>query len=150
MTHQAVARVMLAILCGLQGLATAAVDLGRDHARNSAWTGHARFHVVWQTAAFVALAVFEIALVFAAGPFAEQRFYVAAALAGIPMLGFFAAFFGRAFYGGLLADAHGMPPISIRLFGAKCAIEINLAAEIAGLLVLIATVLLFRQRSLVL
>jgi len=144
-THQAVARDLLAIFCGVQGLATAFVDLNWNHARNSAWTGHARFHVVWQTTAFVALAFFEIALVIVAGPFAKERFYVAAGLAGIPMLGFFVAFFGRPLYGGMLADANGLPPIAIRLLGAECLIEINLAAEIAGMLALIAIVLLFRQ-----
>lgn len=147
MTHQAVARDMLAVLCGVQGLAAAAVDFNCNHMRNSAWTGHARFHVVWQATAFVALAVFEIVLLFAAGPLARQRFYMAAALAGIPMLSFFVAFFGRALYGGLLMDAHGVPPISVRLFGADKIIDLNVAAEVAALLILVAAVLLFRRQS---
>ena len=48
MTHQTVARVLLAALCGLQGLATPAIDLNRTHATNFLWPGHARFHIVWQ------------------------------------------------------------------------------------------------------
>jgi hypothetical protein len=100
-THQVIARDLLAVLCALQALATVAIDLNGNHARSAEWTGHARFHVVWQTTAFAALAVVEILLLFLSGPSARQRFYLAALLAAIPMIGFFVAFLGRELYGGL-------------------------------------------------
>ena len=93
MTNQAIARDLLAALCLLQGLATLAIDLNRTHATNPHWPGHARFHLVWQTAAFAWLAVLEVPLVLVGGPLQEQRFYLAAILASIPMFGFFSAFF---------------------------------------------------------
>src|ERR1700736_2148177 len=68
--HQLIARVLLATFCGLQGTATAAIDLSRTHAKHPAWPGHARFHVVWQTANVLVLSVFEIALISMSGPLA--------------------------------------------------------------------------------
>ncbi|MFP5275953.1 MAG: hypothetical protein ACLGPM_02465 [Acidobacteriota bacterium] len=148
MINQAIARDLLAVLCGLQGLATLGIDLNSKHARNTAWTGHARFHVAWQTSAFVLLAMVEIALLFAPGPAAAQRFYLAALLAAVPMLGFFLAFLGRTLYGGQLADVNGMRPLSVRLFGMPRQIDLNLAAEVVGLLSLIVLVFLFRHAGL--
>lgn len=145
MIHQGVARALLAALCVLQALATVAIDLNAHHAQNSSWTGHARFHVVWQTTAFAALATVELVLLSAPGPLAEQRFYLAAALTGIPMLAFFVAFTGRQLYGGLLADPDNLPPLPVRIFAGNWHIDLNLAAEIAGLLSLVAIILIFRQ-----
>ena len=95
MTNQTIARDLLAALCLLQGLATVAIDLNHTHATNPDWTGHARFHLVWQTAAFAWLALLEVPLILVGGPLQDQRFYLASVLAGVPMLGFFTAFFAR-------------------------------------------------------
>ena len=146
MTHQVIARDMLAVLCALQGGATVAIDLNCNHARSAEWTGHARFHVVWQTTAFAALAVVEIVLLFLSGPSARQHFYLAALLAAVPMLGFFVAFLGRGMYGGLLADANGIPPARVQMLGFNGLVDLNLVAEIAGFLTLILIVALFRHR----
>ena len=145
MTNQAIARDLLAALCLLQGLATVAIDLNRTHATNPDWPGHARFHVVWQTAAFAWLAVLEAALVLASGPFPEQRFYLAAILAVIPMLGFFTALVSRSLFKGTLSDPNGMPPLRISLRGSSHRIDLNLVAEIGGVLTLTAIVALYRH-----
>jgi hypothetical protein len=145
MTNQAIARGLLAALCGLQGLATLAIDLNRTHATNPEWPGHARFHLVWQTAAFAWLAVLEVLLVLAAGPLQDQRFYLAAILAGVPMLGFFVAFVGRGLYEGTLSDRNGMPHLRIKVSGSILRIDLNLVAEICGVLVLAALVAIYRR-----
>jgi len=77
-THVSIARGLLAILCGAQGAATLGIDLNRTHATNPRWPGHARFHLVWQAASYAFLSLLEVALVLAAGPWPEQRFYLAA------------------------------------------------------------------------
>ena len=136
---------MLAALCILQGSATLAIDLNCTHATNPLWPGHARFHLVWQTAAFAWLSVFEALLLFYVGPLQEQRFYLAAILAGIPMLGFFCALIARGLYRGTLSDPNGMRPLIVRVRGANLRIDLNLAAEIVGVLALATVVAIYRH-----
>lgn len=144
MTHQAVARVLLAILCGLQGLGTMAVDLNRTHATNPEWQGHARFHLVWQVAIVAVLALLEVVLVLASGPYEKQRFYLAAILTCIPMLSFFLAFAARGFYRGTLSGSNGIRPLTIMVKGSTLRIDLSVAAEIGALLFLAAVVAVFR------
>ena len=145
MTHQAIARDLLAALCAVQGLATLAIDLNRTHATNPEWPGHARFHLVWQTAAFAWLALLEVVLVLVSGPFDEQRFYLAAVLAAIPMLGFFTALIARSFYKGTLSDPNGIPPATITVRGSSLRIDLNLVAEILAVLALAAIIAIYRH-----
>jgi hypothetical protein len=144
-TNQTIARDLLAALCLLQGLATVAIDLNRTHATNPDWTGHARFHLVWQTAAFAGLALLEVPLVLVAGPLHEERFYLASILAGVPMFGFFAAFISRRIYKGTLSDPNGMPLLKIKVRGSILCIDLNLVAEIGGVLTLAAILALYRH-----
>jgi hypothetical protein len=142
--HQSIARVLLAIFCALQGIATAAIDLGRTHAKHPEWLGHARFHVVWQTANVLVLSIVEIVLISINGPLTTYRFEIAAALAGAPMLGFFMALLTRGLYGATLSDPGGMPPWVVRAHGKQFHIDLNVVAEIAGLASLVAIVALYR------
>lgn len=144
MTHQSIARFLLAALCLLQGSATLAIDLGKTHASNPAWTGHARFHVVWQSTTVSLLAILEIVLVSAPGPFEEPRFHLGAVLAALPMLGFFIALINRSLYGGALTDENGTPPLALKIIGATRRVDLNLATEIVGMLGLTAIVALYR------
>jgi len=139
----AIARLLLAALCGGQGLATVAIDLNRTHATNPEWLRHARFHLVWQVVSYALLSVLEVALIVAPGPLERERFYLAAILAGIPMVSCLAAFFTRKIYGGALFDANGILPLRVTAFGSMFEIDMNLAAEIAGLAILAASVALF-------
>jgi hypothetical protein len=126
----------------VQALATAALDLNRTHATNPQWTGHARFHLVQQTATIVGLAALEAFLILASGPLQDQRFYLAAALAGIPLLGFCAALVSRHMYGGTLSDPNGIPPLVLRIRGSYLRIHLNVLAVPAGLVAL-ATIIGF-------
>lgn len=143
MDHQSLARVLLALLCGLQGASTAVIDLNKTHATHPGWMGHARFHVVWQTSTVVVLSLLEIALVLMPGPSLNQRFYVAAALAAAPMLGFFAALVARRLYHGTLSDPGGIPPILWRVRGTQLKVDLNLVAEIAGAISLAAIMAIY-------
>jgi hypothetical protein len=143
-THSTIARALLALLCGLQGAGTLAVDLNRTHATNPSWPQHARFHLVWQAISYALLSMIETALILIRGPFQNQRFYLAAALAAIPMLSFFTASISRSIYGGALLNADGIAPVRISIFNITLQIDLNLTAEIVALLFLVAIVALFR------
>lgn len=143
MVGQAIARGLLALLCSLQGLGTIAIDLNRNHATNPEWPGHAKFHLVWQVVTIALLALLEVVLVLSPGPLQAQRFYVAAVLACIPMLGFFAAFFGKGLYRGASSDAYEKRPTMITLPGSNLYFELNLLAETAAVLVLGAIIILY-------
>lgn len=143
MTHVEIARWLLVLLCGAQGAGTLAVDLNRTHATNPLWPRHARFHLVWQAIGYALLSMLEVALILAPGPFHEQRFYLAAVLATIPMLSCMAAFLLRRVYSGALSDPNGIPPVTVEAFGSEFHIDLNLAAEVAALFMLLAILALF-------
>jgi hypothetical protein len=145
MTHAALARWLLALLCAAQGAGTAAIDLNRTHATNPRWPAHARFHLVWQVVSYAFLSLFEIALIFAPCPLQQPRFYLAAALAVIPMMSCLAAFFLRKIYGGSIFNRDGIAPMKIVVRGSELHIDLNLTAEAVALLSLIGIVALFRN-----
>jgi hypothetical protein len=143
-THIAIARGLLATLCGTQGAGTLLIDLNRTHATNPLWPKHARFHLVWQAMSYAALSLLEIALILAPGSFLVERFYLAAAFASIPMLSCLGAFAWRNTYGGALSDPNGIPPFRFAFFGPEFYIDLNLLAEVVALLLLVAIVALFK------
>ena len=134
LNHQLVARISLSFLCPLQGLATLVIDLNRTHATNPAWTGHARFHVVWQSTSIALLSVLELALNWWQGPYQKDGFYLALLLTAISPLGFMIAFVSRRMFGGALSDPNGIRPVRLTLFGAPRSIDLNFAAIVAALL----------------
>ena len=144
MKVQLVARILLALFCAIQGLATILLDLNRTHAAHPKWLGHARFHVVWQTVTVAVLAVLETCLLCMPGPFASERFYLVAVLACAPMIGFFGALMSRRIYGGTLSDPGGIPPLRLELGGREMRVDMNLVAEIAGAITVAGLVALFR------
>lgn len=145
MDHQLLARILLAVYCGLQGLGTAIIDLGRTHATHPRWIGHARYHVVWQTCTVLVLAVVELALLLGPGPLLSERFYLSVLLAGVPVVGFFAALVTRRLYGGTLSDPEGIPPLKLRIGNSSRDIDLNVVAEVAAVCALLAIVAIFRS-----
>lgn len=145
MTGQAIARGLLAVLCGLQGLGTITINLNRTHATNPGWPSHARFHLVWQVLTVALLAVLEVALVLFGGALQAQRFYFSTILAGIPMLSFFAASFAKGLYRGASSEPDEKRPTIIALPGSNLYVELNLLTEAAAVLALGAIVALYRH-----
>jgi hypothetical protein len=138
--HPLIARLLLSLLCLIQGIATLSIDLNRTHATNPLWPRHARFHLVWQTFSTVLFCAAEIAIVWWKGPFEQQRFYLAALLASLPLLAFLIALASRAIYGGALSDPNGIPPVRLTILRRTLHIDVNLAAVLVGLLVVMVAV----------
>jgi hypothetical protein len=102
---------------------------------------------VWQVAAFAWLALLEIVLIFGGRPFQEQCFYLAAILAGLPMLGFFTAFIGRRIYRGTLSGLNGIPPANLAIRNRHLRVDLNFVAETGVAVVLAAIIALYRHSS---
>jgi hypothetical protein len=103
------ARILLTLTVLGYSVGTIKADLNKTHATNPAWTGHARFHVVWQILSYSGIGLIALYLIWAGGPLASQRLYLAAAL-GVAIYGaFFTAVFARALYKGTLYDENGYP-----------------------------------------
>lgn len=144
MNLQSTARILLGTFCLIQGLATVVLDLNRTHAAHPHWLGHARFHVVWQTVTAAVLAVIEACLLWYPGPLVSERFYLAAILACAPMAGFFGALASRRIYGGTLSDPGGIPPLRFKLGDREMRVDMNLVAEIAGVITVAGIIALYR------
>lgn len=145
MTHTALARILLILLCAFQGIGTLLIDLGRTHASNPEWLRHARYHVVWQACNTSLLSLVELALLLIPGHPQKERFYLAAVLASIPMLGFFGAIVTRKIFGSALSDPNGIPPARIVVLGEEKWVDLNVVAEVIAFTVLLAIVALFKH-----
>ena len=103
------------------------VDLGPTHATNPSWTGHARYHVVWQVVSLVLMALLGLFLTWTAtGP--GIRLWIPAALCVVAYGGFWAALLTRSKYRGILQDeVNGVPEVGFKIFGWKASIDANVS-----------------------
>lgn len=134
---------MVTAVAAGQGIAPLFIDLNRTHATNPLWTGHARFHVVWQTFVFLFAAIVEVALLWAIAPGARLFFYLAALFTALPMFAFLIAMFTRSLYGGTLHDPNGMRPVHIRIGGSIREIDMNVVVILVGAAVLLIAIMMF-------
>jgi len=143
MSSQLLARLMVTAVAAGQGIAPLFIDLNRTHATNPLWTGHARFHVVWQTLTMTTMAVVEVALLWWISPRSQWVLLLAALMTSTPIVGFLLALFARAMYAGRLHDPNGIQPLRIRVAAAVREIDMNLVLVIVGAVVLSVAVLIF-------
>ena len=136
------AQILLTIATlGYSGIPTL-VDLGPTHATNPSWTGHARYHVVWQVVSLILMALLGLYLIWTAtGP--DIRLWIAAILCVVAYGGFWAALLTRRMYRGVLQDeVNGVPEIEYRFLGRKIAIDANLSQFTPLCLITIAAIVL--------
>lgn len=121
------AQILLTIATLGYGAIPALVDLGPTHATNPSWTGHARYHVVWQVVSLVLVALLGLFLTWTAtGP--GIRLWVPAALCVAAYGGFWAALLTRSKYRGILQDeVNGVPEVGFRVLGRKASIDANVS-----------------------
>lgn len=122
------ARVILTIVVLGFSAVPAGADLNKTHARNPVWTGHARYHVVWQVTSYVALALIALGLLWIPGPAQTPRVYLVCLLALSIYGGFFAAAFTMRLYDGRLYDENGYPPKRVKILGRTRQMDLNVTA----------------------
>lgn len=102
-------------------------DFNETHATNPSWTGHARWHVVWQVSTFNYLAIMSLVLIWTAGSNTSQ-FWVPICTALFAYGGFWTAFLTRNLYGGVLQDPiNGVPEFHYNIFGLKFSVDANIS-----------------------
>lgn len=83
-------------------------------------------------------------LIWLTAPRLDARFYLAALLAALSPSGFLIAFLSRKCFAGTLSDPNGIPSARVRIFGAACSIDTNLAGVIVALFSLFAILAIYR------
>ena len=78
-----IARILLTLVTFGYAVGTVIADFNKTHATNPKWTGHARFHVVWQISSYVGFGLLALALTWWPGPDALARLYFVALMAVI-------------------------------------------------------------------
>jgi hypothetical protein len=132
-------RMLLTLVTLGYSLIPVLADFNKTHATNPLWTGHARYHVVWQVLSYVLVAAISLFLIW--GPVDSNGslgLKLAAALAFAIYGGFFGALFLMRLYDGKTYDDNGIQPIKAGVLS----LDVNITVFTAISLMLIATAFL--------
>ena len=120
-------------------------DTNNTHATNPSWTGHARYHVVWQVSSYVYVAILMLYLVWTAGG-DTKPLWIATITAACMYAGFWTAYASRPVYGGWLVDkVNGVPDFNWHLLGLRFRTDANVSLFTLAVIVLgVTAIMLFR------
>lgn len=142
-----IARVLLTVTAlGFSALPMYA-DFNKTHATNPLWTGHARFHVVWQVLSYAGVGALSLYLIWTDGPAYLSQLRLACVLAAVVYGAFFATYFSMRLFGGRAYDDNGYLPIPVRLLGARLSLDLNFTVFGALVVLLIISVASIRVPS---
>lgn len=111
-------------------------DLHPSHATNPLWTGHARYHVVWQVLSYACLGILNLYLIWY-NPSIENLI-LSAAILGCIIIGFFLTALSVKRFGGKFYDENGYVPFARpKLFGKTIEMDVNATGFIVFAAVLI-------------
>lgn len=123
-----VAQVLLTLATIGYGFVTIKADFNATHATNPLWTGHARFHVVWQVLSYTGIAIIALSLIWWPGAMATERLYLAGALAAAVYGAFFIAALAQPLFAGKLYDDNGYLPFKPPVGAANWRWDVNVTA----------------------
>jgi undecaprenyl pyrophosphate phosphatase UppP len=110
-TTQLIGKIFLTLSAVIYGFIPPFVDFNKTHATNPLWTGHARFHLVWQVIITFLIAVMSIYLLWFSNIEQALAFNLSFTLGLLILGGFFLNIFSRHLYQGTLRDPNGVPLI---------------------------------------
>ena len=121
-----ISKILLTLICIGFGTITPLIDFNESHATNPLWTGHARFHLVWQVNAMIINALLSLVLMwFFYSPLIHL---IVILLNYLWIFSFLATAIGLKLFDGELNDINGVPPVFIKILGKKYEIDRNLQA----------------------
>ena len=119
------AKLLLTLLALGFSVAPSLADFNKTHATNPLWTGHARFHVVWQVMSYNLIALVVLALLWLPGAPDNARFYFAWCIAACVYTSFFIALGSMSKYGGANYDDNAYPPFKVKLLNSNRLLDLN-------------------------
>ena len=124
--HSFIGLIILSFISIGFGTVTPLIDFNESHATNPLWTGHARFHLVWQVSAMILTAILSLVLLWFY--FSSFNVFIVLSLNYLWIFSFFISVFSMKLYDGKLNDINGVPSIRIKIFGLKFEIDRNVQA----------------------
>ena len=125
-SHIFISKILLTMICFGFATITPLIDFNESHATNPLWTGHARFHLVWQVNAMILTALLSLTLLWVFDSFFNLLLVVT--LNYLWIFSFFATAVSIRLYDGEFNDIKGVPPIIISFLGRKIEIDRNIQA----------------------
>lgn len=107
------ARILLTIVTIGYSLVPIGADFNKTHATNPKWTGHARFHVVWQCLTALGIGILGLTLLWNDFGVYRYQLYLVIGFAVSAYGAFFTTFFAMPIYGGRAYDDNGYLPIKL-------------------------------------
>tara|TARA_B100000035_G_C20723184_1_gene432130 strand:- start:50 stop:601 length:552 start_codon:yes stop_codon:yes gene_type:complete len=136
-----ISKILLTLTCIGLGTLTPLIDFNESHATNPLWTGHARFHLVWQVNAMIITSILSLLMLWAFYSFSNHLIVII--LNFLWIISFYTSVFGMKLYDGELNDINGVPPILINILGKKYEIDRNIQAITGLLFISIYALILF-------
>ena len=121
-----ISKTILSSLCLGLALIAPLIDFNESHATNPLWTGHARFHLVWQVNALVASGILVLVLLWIIP--SPMNLLISIIILFLWLLSFMLALLFMPIYDGKLNDVNGVPPIKISLINKQIEIDRNVQA----------------------
>ena len=128
-----ISKILLSLICIGFGTITPLIDFNESHATNPLWTGHARFHLVWQVNAMILSSFLSLYLIWFAGD--SFSLVLVFCIIYLWVIAFVLTMVSMPLYDGELNDINGVPPIKNTFLGKSIEIDRNVQA-ISGVFVL--------------
>ncbi len=128
-----ISKVLLTLISFGFALITPLIDFNESHATNPLWTGHARFHLVWQVNAMILSSFLSLYLIWFVGDLYSLGLVFC--IIYLWVIAFAVTMVSMPLYDGELNDINGVPPIRNTFFGKTIEIDRNVQA-ISGVFVL--------------
>ena len=121
-----ISKVLLTLLLLGFAIITPLIDFNESHATNPLWTGHARFHLVWQVNAMILSSFLSLYLLWITGD--SLSLGLVYCIIYLWIIAIALTLFSMSLYDGELNDVNGVPPIKQKLFGKNILIDRNVQA----------------------
>ena len=121
-----ISKILLTLIFIGFGTITPLIDFNESHATNPLWTGHARFHLVWQVNAMIVTVFLSLIMLWVF--YSLEIHLIVFLLNYLWIFSFYLTVLGIRLFDGELNDINGVPPVFINIFGKTFEIDRNIQA----------------------